>query len=127
MLVDAEGNIASEIAVGAPGSSGWPEPTKRKLETVRLENDLVNPSADDLGCSRKVPGRVPEGVAQRSLVTCNMQIIRLGMHNSFLGSIMIGVGKATSSRGQSVRVAYFLGFLGDGRPGIAETGPLEHQ
>jgi hypothetical protein len=35
---------------------------------------------------------------------------------------MIGVGKATSSRGQSVRVAYFLRFLEYDRPGIIGTG-----
>jgi hypothetical protein len=49
------------------------------------------------------------------------------MRDSFSGSIMIGVGKATSSRGQSARVACFLGFLGDDRPGITETGCYEHR
>jgi hypothetical protein len=31
---------------------------------------------------------------------------------------MIGVRKVTSSRGQSAWVAFFLGFLGNSRPGI---------
>ena len=47
-----------------------------------------------------------------------------GMRDSFLGSIMIGVGRATSSRGQSARVAYFLGFLGNSRPGTTENQML---
>jgi hypothetical protein len=46
------------------------------------------------------------------------------MHGSFLGGIMIGVGKATSSRGANARVAY---FLGDERLGITETGWVEHR
>ena len=41
-----------------------------------------------------------------------------GMRDPFSGSIMIGVRKVTSSRGQSAWVAFFLGFLGNSRPGI---------
>ena len=37
---------------------------------------------------------------------------------------MIDVGWATSSRGQSARVAYFLGFLGNSRPGISGSQML---
>jgi hypothetical protein len=37
---------------------------------------------------------------------------------------MLGVGKVTSSRGENLRVAY---FLGDGRLGITETGCFEHR
>ena len=46
------------------------------------------------------------------------------MRDPFLGRIMTGVGKATSSRGQSVRVAYFLVFLGNSRPGITDNQML---
>ena len=68
------------------------------------------------GC-QKVPLR-------NGLIAFNTKIIRWGMRNSFSGSIMISVGKATSSRGQSARVAYFLGFLGNSQPCITGSQML---
>ena len=46
------------------------------------------------------------------------------MRDPFSGSIMIDVGKITSSRGQSARAAYFLGFLENSRPGITGSQML---
>ncbi len=40
------------------------------------------------------------------------------------GGIMLGVEKAALSRGESARVAY---FLGDGRLDIIEMGCFEHR
>jgi hypothetical protein len=69
----------------------------------------------------------PKRLLGIGLIAFDTKIIRLGMHGTFLEGIMIGVGKATSSRGQGAREAYFLGFLGDDRPGITETGCYEHR
>jgi hypothetical protein len=46
------------------------------------------------------------------------------MQDSFMGGIMIGAGKATSSRGKGARVAY---YFGEGQLGVIETGWFEHR
>jgi hypothetical protein len=46
------------------------------------------------------------------------------MREASLWGIMIGVGTATSSRGERSTVAYFPGA---GRLGITETGCFEHR
>jgi nucleoside recognition membrane protein YjiH len=58
------------------------------------------------------------------LIAFNTKIFRWGVHGTFLEGIMVGVGKATSSRSDSERVAY---FFGDGRLGITKTGRFEHR
>ena len=57
-------------------------------------------------------------------IAFDTKVIRSGMREASLWGIMLGVGKATYSRGESARAMY---FSGDGQRDITETGCFEHR